>query len=156
MDQAAASDAIAVLGAAEYDGQPSPVFRARLDHARDLYNRGIAPLIIVLGGTSGDEYSEGTVGRDYLVSLGIPESAIIPETERLVEAIILGLFRLSGFRIARLRHSRSAGHWNEAGIERRQDLQRRAKGLGLSNQVPELPCAKPKNMWHLRVPGCAA
>lgn len=49
LDQAAPSDAIAVLGAAEYDGQPSPVFRARLDHARELYNRGIAPLIIVLG-----------------------------------------------------------------------------------------------------------
>ena len=81
LDQAAPSDAIAVLGAAEYDGQPSPVFRARLDHARELYNRGIAPLIITLGGTNGDEHSEGAVGRDYLMSLGIPESAIIPETE---------------------------------------------------------------------------
>ncbi len=81
LDQAAPSDAIGVLGAAEYDGQPSPVFRARLDHAHELYNRGIAPLIIVLGGTGGDEYSEGAVGRDYLMSLGIPESAIIAETE---------------------------------------------------------------------------
>ena len=81
LDQAAPSNAIAVLGAAEYDGQPSPVFRARLDHAHDLYKRGIAPLIIVLGGTSGDQYSEGAVGRDYLMSLGIPESAIIAETQ---------------------------------------------------------------------------
>ena len=81
LDQAAKSDAIGVLGAAEYDGRPSPVFRARLDHARELYNRGIAPLVITLGGTSGDEYSEGAVGRDYLMSLGIPESAIIQETE---------------------------------------------------------------------------
>jgi uncharacterized SAM-binding protein YcdF (DUF218 family) len=81
LDQAAPSDAITVLGAAEYDGQPSPVFRARLDHARDLYNRGIAPLIIVLGGTGGDEYSEGAVGRDYLMSFGIPEAAIIAETQ---------------------------------------------------------------------------
>jgi uncharacterized SAM-binding protein YcdF (DUF218 family) len=81
LDQAAPSDAIGVLGAAEYDGQPSPVFRARLDHARELYNRGIAPLIITLGGTGGDEHSEGAVGRDYLMSLGIPESAIIAETE---------------------------------------------------------------------------
>jgi uncharacterized SAM-binding protein YcdF (DUF218 family) len=81
VDQAAPSDAIAVLGAAEYDGQPSPVFRARLDHARELYNRGFAPLIIVLGGTGGDEYSEGAVGRDYLMSFGIPESAIIAETQ---------------------------------------------------------------------------
>ena len=50
-DQAMPSDAIAVFGAAEYDGHPSPVFRARLDHAESLYNRGIAPLIITLGGT---------------------------------------------------------------------------------------------------------
>ena len=48
-DQAAPSDAIGVFGAAEYDGRPSPVFRARLDHALVLYNRGIAPLIITLG-----------------------------------------------------------------------------------------------------------
>jgi uncharacterized SAM-binding protein YcdF (DUF218 family) len=81
LDQAAPSGAIGVLGAAEYDGQPSPVFRARLDHARELYNRGLAPLIITLGGTSGDKYSEGAVGRDYLMSLGVPESAIIAETE---------------------------------------------------------------------------
>ena len=58
-----------------------PVFRARLDHARKLYDRGIAPLIITLGGANKDEYSEGAVGRDYLMSLGIPESAIIAETE---------------------------------------------------------------------------
>jgi len=81
LDQTAQSDAIGVLGAAEYDGTPSPVFRARLDHARELYDRGIAPLIITLGGTNQDVYSEGAVGRDYLVSLGIPESAIIAETE---------------------------------------------------------------------------
>ena len=81
LDQAAPSDAIGVLGAAEYDGRPSPVFRARLDHARDLYKRGIAPLIITLGGTGGDKYTEGAVGREYLMSLGIPESAIIAETE---------------------------------------------------------------------------
>ena len=55
--------------------------RARLDHARELYDRGIAPLIITLGGANKDEYSEGAVGRDYLMSLGIPESAIIAETE---------------------------------------------------------------------------
>ncbi len=80
-DQTAPSDAICVLGAAEYDGRPSPVFRARLDHAFELYKRGIAPLIITLGGTNKDEYSEGAVGREYLVSLGVPVSAIIAETE---------------------------------------------------------------------------
>jgi uncharacterized SAM-binding protein YcdF (DUF218 family) len=81
LDQAAPSDAICVLGAAEYDGRPSPVFRARLDHALELYNRGIAPLIITLGGFNKDEYSEGAVGREYLVSQGIPEREIIAETE---------------------------------------------------------------------------
>jgi uncharacterized SAM-binding protein YcdF (DUF218 family) len=80
-DQAGPADAIAVFGAAEYDGRPSPVFRARLDHAASLYNRGIAPLIIALGGDGGDQFSEGGVGREYLMSVGIPESAIIAETE---------------------------------------------------------------------------
>jgi uncharacterized SAM-binding protein YcdF (DUF218 family) len=79
-DQAAPSDAIAVFGAAEYDGKPSPVYRARLDHALELYNRKIAPLIITLGGAGGDEYSEGAVGREYLMGQGVPEEAIIAET----------------------------------------------------------------------------
>jgi uncharacterized SAM-binding protein YcdF (DUF218 family) len=80
-DQAAPSDAIGVLGAAEYDGRPSPVYRARLDHARALYSRGIAPLIITLGGSGGDEYSEGAVGREYLMGMGVPEGDIIAETQ---------------------------------------------------------------------------
>lgn len=80
-DMAARSDAIAVFGAAEYDGHPSPVFRARLDHAESLYNRGVAPLIITLGGDGGDQFSEGQVGQDYLVGAGIPQSDIIAETE---------------------------------------------------------------------------
>ncbi len=81
VDQAAPADAIAVFGAAEYDGRPSPVYKARLDHAAALFNRGVAPLIIALGGDGGDEYSEGGVGRDYLMSVGIPESSIIAETK---------------------------------------------------------------------------
>jgi uncharacterized SAM-binding protein YcdF (DUF218 family) len=81
LDQAASSDAIGVLGAAEYDGRPSPVYRARLDHALDLYSRGIAPLIITMGGNGGDEYNEGAVGRAYLVGQGVPEKAIIAETQ---------------------------------------------------------------------------
>lgn len=80
-DQAAPSDAIGVFGAAEYDGRPSPVFRARLDHAVDLYRRGIAPLVITLGGAGGDEFTEGSVGREYLMSQGVPEQSIIAETE---------------------------------------------------------------------------
>jgi uncharacterized SAM-binding protein YcdF (DUF218 family) len=79
-DQAAPADAIGVFGAAEYDGKPSPVYRARLDHALELYKRGIAPLIITLGGAGGDEYSEGAVGREYLMGQGVSEEAIIAET----------------------------------------------------------------------------
>jgi uncharacterized SAM-binding protein YcdF (DUF218 family) len=80
-DQAVPANAIGVFGAAEYDGRPSPVYRARLDHALVLYHRGIAPLIITLGGNGGDQYNEGAVGREYLVAMGIPESVIIAETE---------------------------------------------------------------------------
>jgi uncharacterized SAM-binding protein YcdF (DUF218 family) len=80
-DQAAKADAIAVFGAAEYDGKPSPVYRARLDHAKTLYDRGLAPLIITLGGSGGDAYTEGGVGREYLMGAGVPESALIAETE---------------------------------------------------------------------------
>jgi uncharacterized SAM-binding protein YcdF (DUF218 family) len=79
-DQAAPSDAIAVFGAAEYDGRPSPVYRARLEHAETLYDKYVAPLVITLGGDGGDQYSEGGVGRQYLMSQGIPESSIIAET----------------------------------------------------------------------------
>jgi len=80
-DQAAQSDAIGVFGAAEYDGRPSPVYRARLDHALALYHRRIARLIITLGGAGGDQYTEGAVGREYLRGMGVPEEAIIAETE---------------------------------------------------------------------------
>ena len=79
-DQAAPSDAICVFGAAEYDGRPSPVFRARLDHALELYRLGMAPLIITLGGPGGDQYTEGSVGAEYLESRGVPEQDIIAET----------------------------------------------------------------------------
>ena len=82
-DQAAPAGAIAVLAAAEYDGRPSPVYRARLDHALDLYRRGIAPLIVTVGGPGGDEYNEGSVGRQYLMSQGVPEQDIIAETHSL-------------------------------------------------------------------------
>lgn len=81
-DEARPADAIAVFGAAEYDGTPSPVLRARLDHALTLYQEGLAPLIITLGGKeSGDIYSEGGVGRDYLMAHGVPEADIIAETK---------------------------------------------------------------------------
>jgi uncharacterized SAM-binding protein YcdF (DUF218 family) len=82
-DESRPADAIAVFGAAEYDGRPSPVLRARLDHALDLYQRGIAPLVITLGGgyQADAQHSEGGVGEDYLLAHGVPEAAIIAETE---------------------------------------------------------------------------
>lgn len=80
-DEAAPADAIVVFGAAEYDGRPSPVLRARLDHALSLYRRNLAPLVITLGGNGGDDHSEGSVGRIYLMGAGVPEDAIIAETE---------------------------------------------------------------------------
>ena len=82
-DEARAADAIAVFGAAEYDGRPSPVLRAWLDHALELYQRGIAPLVITLGGgyEADAQHSEGGVGEDYLLAHGVPEAAIIAETE---------------------------------------------------------------------------
>jgi uncharacterized SAM-binding protein YcdF (DUF218 family) len=80
-ERAARPDAIGVFGAAEYDGRPSPVYRARLDHALVLYQHGVAPLIITLGGNGGDQYNEGAVGREYLMAMRVPESAIIAETQ---------------------------------------------------------------------------
>jgi len=85
LDEARPADAIAVFGAAEYDGRPSPVLRARLDHALTLYRQGIAPLVITLGGAgdpdTSDANSEGAVGHDYLLAQGIPEDHIIAETQ---------------------------------------------------------------------------
>jgi uncharacterized SAM-binding protein YcdF (DUF218 family) len=73
---------IVVFGAAEYDGRPSPVYRARLDHASGLYRRGLAPMVIATGGGGYDpRYTEGEVGREYLAGLGIPDSRLIAETQ---------------------------------------------------------------------------
>jgi uncharacterized SAM-binding protein YcdF (DUF218 family) len=76
------ADAIVVFGAAEYSGHPSPVLRARLDHAFDLFQKGIAPVVITTGGAASDpSFSEGGVGRDYLEHRGIPELHLIAETQ---------------------------------------------------------------------------
>src|SRR5689334_7848059 len=81
-DEANKADAIVVFGAAEYDGRPSPVFRARLDHAARLYHQGVASLVIASGGSGGDPiFTEGVVGREYLRGLGIPDSDLIAETQ---------------------------------------------------------------------------
>jgi uncharacterized SAM-binding protein YcdF (DUF218 family) len=81
IEQARSADAIAVFGAAEYDGRPSPVLRARLEQGLLLYRQGFAPLIITLGGSGDPVHSEGGVGHDFLVAQGVPESRIIAETQ---------------------------------------------------------------------------
>jgi uncharacterized SAM-binding protein YcdF (DUF218 family) len=76
------ADAIVVFGAAEYAGRPSPVLRARLDHAFDLFRQGLAPVVITTGGAAADpSFSEGGVGLDYLKHRGIPERNLIAETQ---------------------------------------------------------------------------
>ena len=83
VDNAQPADAIAVFGAAEYAGRPSPVLHARLDKAVALYNRGIAPVIVTLGGGSDKDSgkTEGGGGRDYLLANGVPYARIIAETQ---------------------------------------------------------------------------
>lgn len=81
-DETPRSDAIVVLGAAHYDGRPSPVLKARLDHAVDLYERGVAPVLIMTGGQApGDTVSEAVASRRYAVRQGVPASAILTERE---------------------------------------------------------------------------
>src|SRR5271154_1051830 len=84
-DDAVPVEAIAVFGAAEYSGHPSPVLHARLDHAVELYRKQIAPLVITLGGGSDKDSgnTEGGVGRDYLLANGIPFANIIAETRSI-------------------------------------------------------------------------
>jgi uncharacterized SAM-binding protein YcdF (DUF218 family) len=81
-EEAQPADVILVLGAAEYRGRPSPVLKARLDHALDLYRRHLAPRMMTTGGAGGDPvFTEGDVGRDYLTSQGVAPEAIVVERE---------------------------------------------------------------------------
>lgn len=76
------ADVIIVFGAAQYAGHPSPVYRARLDHGFELFEKGLAPAVITTGGAGSDpDFSEGGVGRDYLLRRGVPERALIAETQ---------------------------------------------------------------------------
>lgn len=82
LDQARPAESIVVLGAAQYDGHPSPVLRARLDHVVELWDRHMARVVILTGGTGpGDTTSEAAVSRDYVRKHGIPDDAILLENE---------------------------------------------------------------------------
>lgn len=79
-DQTRPVDAIVVMGAAQYDGQPSPQLAARLDHVLELWPQGVAPLVIVTGGQApGDRFTEAETEADYLIQRGIPADAIDAE-----------------------------------------------------------------------------
>jgi uncharacterized SAM-binding protein YcdF (DUF218 family) len=96
IDNAQPADAIAVFGAAEYSGRPSPVLHARLDKAVSLYNEGMAPVVITLGGGA-DKKTEGGVGRDYLLANGVPFDRIIAETKSFdTEEQVNGLAYIAG------------------------------------------------------------
>ncbi|MDP9776450.1 uncharacterized SAM-binding protein YcdF (DUF218 family) [Nakamurella flavida] len=77
-DQRDPAAAIVVLGAAQYDGDPSPVFAARLDHAAELYRAGVAAHVVTVGGgQQGDATTEGAAGREYLLAAGLPADAVV-------------------------------------------------------------------------------
>jgi uncharacterized SAM-binding protein YcdF (DUF218 family) len=97
------ADAIVVFGAAEYVGRPSPVYRARLDHGLQLFKKGMAPVVITTGGAGLDpDFSEGGVGRDYLLRRGIPEQDLIAETQgsdtAQSAARVANIMRVNGMR----------------------------------------------------------
>lgn len=97
-DQTRPVGAIVVLGAAQYVGHPSPVLRARLDHAISLWNRRLAPILIVTGGRgTGDTTTEAAVSQRYAVERGVPATAILLETEgRTTSQSMAGVAALMG------------------------------------------------------------
>jgi uncharacterized SAM-binding protein YcdF (DUF218 family) len=81
-DERGPADAIVVMGAAQYDGRPSPVFAARIDHAIELFREGVAPRLIVTGGKQeGDRTTEAASAREYAIAQGVPAEAILAEDE---------------------------------------------------------------------------
>lgn len=100
-DERRPADAIVVLGAAQYDGRPSPVFEARLSHAVDLWEAGVAPILVMTGGGAhGDRTTEAAAGRAYALSRGVPDAAILFEDRGRTTgeslANVGSLFRLRG------------------------------------------------------------
>ncbi len=104
-DEARQAGAIVVMGAAQYDGRPSPVFAARLDHAIELFRAGWAPLLVVTGGSQeGDRTTEAATGRAYAEGAGVPAAGILAEDQgrTTIESIdgVVALLRARGIRDA--------------------------------------------------------
>jgi uncharacterized SAM-binding protein YcdF (DUF218 family) len=103
VDEAAPADVIVIMGAAEYHGRPSPVLRARLDHGLELFQQGYARRILTTGGAGGDPvFTEGVVGRNYLMNHGVPPESILLEDEGATTAhsttVVAEIMRRSGLR----------------------------------------------------------
>jgi uncharacterized SAM-binding protein YcdF (DUF218 family) len=99
------SDAIVVLGSAQYNGRPSAIFAARLEHARALFAQGVAPVVVTVGGNrAGDNFTEAEAGRDYLAHEGIPASALlaVPRGSDTLESMrdVAQVFSQHGWRTA--------------------------------------------------------
>jgi len=104
-DSRPSSDAIVVLGSAQYNGVPSSIFAARLEHAKNLYKAGVAPVIVTVGGKeTGDQFTEAEAGRDYLANEGVPRDALlaVPEGVDTLESMraVSGAFDQHGWHSA--------------------------------------------------------
>ena len=104
-DQRPRSDAIVVLGSAQYNGRPSSIFQARLEHAIALYKQGVAPMVVTVGGKkAGDQFTEAEAGREYLAKAGIPADALlaVPEGVDTLESmrLVAAAFRERGWTTA--------------------------------------------------------
>ena len=104
-DQVRPVDAIVVMGAAQYDGRPSPQLAARLDHAADLWAQGLAEVLVVTGGNQpGDRFTEAEASANYLIDRGVPADAILQEnashsTYASLEAVSAMLHQRGLFRV---------------------------------------------------------
>ena len=104
-DQRPSSDAIVVLGSAQYDGVPSSIFEARLEHALALFEDGVAPVVVTVGGKAdGDRYTEAEAGARYLTDAGVPGEALLPVPEGVdtLESMraVAGVFEEQGWSTA--------------------------------------------------------
>jgi uncharacterized SAM-binding protein YcdF (DUF218 family) len=136
------ADVIAVLGAAEYNGRPSPTFQGRLEQAELLFNKGFAPRILVLGGgKAGDRTTEAAAGRDWLISQGVPEDAVIaePEGSTTLESLkaAAGYMRDNGLRSAFL----VSDPWHNLRIRRM------ARDLGIDAYVSATWHSAARSQW---------